>query len=59
MSLTDLQGADAGAPGGGSTGGPSGDQLNIQSLQSILQNMGFTPQDQASYFFLFLSFSFI
>ncbi|CAB1096594.1 unnamed protein product [Ectocarpus sp. CCAP 1310/34] len=38
-----------GAPGGssGSGGNPSEQGLNIQNLQSILQNMGFSPQEQA------------
>eukprot|EP00752_Nemacystus_decipiens_P008109 g7249.t1 len=43
-------GAGLGGGGGGGTSGGSGganEQLNIQNLQSILQNMGFSAQEQA------------
>lgn len=47
-----IQGGGAGASGLGGEGGAStaggapNEQLNIQNLQSILQNMGFSPQEQ-------------
>ncbi|CAM9920523.1 unnamed protein product [Ascophyllum nodosum] len=54
MSLLGNMGAGAATPGlGGSLGAsasgsnPSEQGLNIQNLQSILQNMGFSPQEQA------------
>eukprot|EP00904_Undaria_pinnatifida_P012348 jgi/Undpi1/8243/HiC_scaffold_25.g10713.m1 len=54
MELLSSMGGGAGtsglgaAGGAGSGGGASNEQgLNIQNLQSILQNMGFSPQEQA------------
>ncbi|CAN0417128.1 unnamed protein product, partial [Ectocarpus sp. 12 AP-2014] len=54
MGLLSSMGGGAGASGLGASGGSSGtggnpseQGLNIQNLQSILQNMGFSPQEQA------------
>lgn len=55
------QGGGAGGPGlggaggAGTTGGSGGanEQLNIQNLQSILQNMGFSAQEQVRSRFYF------
>ncbi|CAM9947805.1 unnamed protein product [Pylaiella littoralis] len=51
MGLLSSMGGGAGGSGLGGSGGAStaggNEQLNIQNLQSILQNMGFSPQEQA------------
>lgn len=48
-------GAGLGGAGGAGTAGGSGganEQLNIQNLQSILQNMGFSAQEQVRFRFV-------